>query len=437
MKADGWFNLLAGLGDSSLGGAVVFSSIAGRFGNGGQTDYSAANDLLCKLVSNLGRTRPGVCAVAIDWTAWGEIGMASRGSIPKMMQLAGIEMLPPAQGVPAVYAELVRGSGEVVIAGQLGALVAERSAAGGLAVERAQELARAQHRPMLGQVLGCGVYSPLTVETTLDPRREPFLDHHRIDGTAVLPGVMGLESFAELAVALWPQRHVRALLDVRFEAPFKFYRDEPRTLRLEAWLRPAPAAAQGADEEADELFADCRLTSVRQLPGRAEPQLTTHFTARVQLARGPAAAPPPSHHQRPARDASEPVRAAEIYRTYFHGPAYQVLEAVWIEGALALGQMAEPLPPDCADGVTLLDPRAIELCFQTAGIWEARAHAGRLALPRAVEEVRWFGPLSARPATALTLAREDGRFDAEVLDASGAVCLRLRGYQTITTSTES
>ena len=46
VKADGWFNVLKGLGDTPIGATVAFSSIAGRFGNGGQTDYSAANDLL-------------------------------------------------------------------------------------------------------------------------------------------------------------------------------------------------------------------------------------------------------------------------------------------------------------------------------------------------------------------------------------------------------
>ena len=95
VKSDGWFNLLHGLGDIALGTAVVFSSIAGRFGNGGQTDYSAANDLLCKSISNFRNARPDTRGVAIDWTAWASIGMASRGSIPKMMALAGIDMLPP------------------------------------------------------------------------------------------------------------------------------------------------------------------------------------------------------------------------------------------------------------------------------------------------------------------------------------------------------
>ena len=75
---------------------MAFSSVAGRFGNGGQTDYSAANDLLCKRRRRAsGATRPDTRGIAIDWTAWGGIGMATRGSIPKMMELAGIDMLPP------------------------------------------------------------------------------------------------------------------------------------------------------------------------------------------------------------------------------------------------------------------------------------------------------------------------------------------------------
>ena len=49
VKSDGWFNLLHAIGDMPLGATVAFSSIAGRFGNAGQTDYSAANDLLCKI----------------------------------------------------------------------------------------------------------------------------------------------------------------------------------------------------------------------------------------------------------------------------------------------------------------------------------------------------------------------------------------------------
>jgi NAD(P)-dependent dehydrogenase (short-subunit alcohol dehydrogenase family) len=52
VKSDGWFNLLRSIGDMPLAATVAFSSIAGRFGNGGQTDYSAANDLVSKMTTS-------------------------------------------------------------------------------------------------------------------------------------------------------------------------------------------------------------------------------------------------------------------------------------------------------------------------------------------------------------------------------------------------
>ena len=58
VKADGWFNLLHAIGDMPLAATVAFSSIAGRFGNAGQADYSSANDLLCKIASSFRTTRP-------------------------------------------------------------------------------------------------------------------------------------------------------------------------------------------------------------------------------------------------------------------------------------------------------------------------------------------------------------------------------------------
>src|SRR5581483_9520871 len=69
VKADGFLHLLHAIGDMRLGAAIVFSSIAGRFGNAGQTDYSSANDLLCKITSSFRTTRPNTRAIAIDWTA--------------------------------------------------------------------------------------------------------------------------------------------------------------------------------------------------------------------------------------------------------------------------------------------------------------------------------------------------------------------------------
>jgi NAD(P)-dependent dehydrogenase (short-subunit alcohol dehydrogenase family) len=201
VKTVGWFNLLRAIGDMPLGATVAFSSVAGRFGNAGQTDYSSANDLLCKLTSNLRTTRPATRGIVIDWTAWGGIGMATRGSIPKMMEVAGIDMLPMEAGIPLIRRELTAGAtrGEIVIGLRLGILVNEWDVTGGLDTAAAAGTKRLQG-PMIGKVTGAGLHSGLTIETTLDPKLQPFLHDHQIEGTPVLPGVMGVEAFVEAAL---------------------------------------------------------------------------------------------------------------------------------------------------------------------------------------------------------------------------------------------
>ena len=55
---------------------------------------------------------------------------------------------------------------------------------------------------MIGKIASMALQSGLTIETTLDPAIQPFLHDHQIDGTPVLPGVMGIEAFAEAALCL-------------------------------------------------------------------------------------------------------------------------------------------------------------------------------------------------------------------------------------------
>ncbi len=220
VKSDGWFNLLHAIGDMPLGATVAFSSIAGRFGNGGQTDYSSANDLLCKITSSFRTTRPATRGIVIDWTAWGGIGMATRGSIPKMMELAGIDMLPPEAGIPLIRRELTVGGtrGEIVVGQRLGVLLDEWDATGGLDTSAAETRTQSQaHGPMIGKIASVGLQTGFKIETTLDPAIQPFLHDHQIDGTPVLPGVMGVEAFAEAALNLLPGWHVAS--DRRRELP--------------------------------------------------------------------------------------------------------------------------------------------------------------------------------------------------------------------------
>ena len=420
VKADGFFNLLHAIGDMPLAATVAFSSIAGRFGNPGQTDYSSANDLLCKITSSFRTTRPATRGIAIDWTAWGGIGMATRGSIPKVMEMAGIDMLPPEAGIPLIRRELTSGGtrGEIVIGQSLGVLLKEWDETGGIDVSQP-----APAGPMLGKLATAGLFAPFTFETSLDPKIQPFLFDHQIDGTPVLPGVMGIEAFAEAALALVPGWHIEAFEEVSFLAPFKFYRHEPRTVTVETVIRPR---ADGG------LLAQCRLVGHRSLPNQSQPQATTHFTARVLLSNQLS----PSDKTNPVSPEGSLIHAGDIYQIYFHGPAYQVVKNARWNGKQIVGLMSDELPAnhDPAELPTAVSPRLIELCFQTAGIWEMGIDA-RMGLPLHIDHLTVAPGLNEsanRPFHAVVTRKLDGNcFDAEVIDCSGRRLLRLRGYHTI------
>ena len=317
VKSEGWVNLMSAAADLPIGATVVFSSVAGRFGNTGQVDYSAANDLLCKYSSAIRATRPDTRAIAIDWTAWADIGMATRGSIPTMMKMAGIEMLPAVAGIATVRRELTAGStsGEVLVAGTLGVLAEERHPTGGL---DPGSLDPRSAGPLLERVEAMGVHCGLRVAFTPDPGAQPFLDDHRIDDAAVLPGVMGVEAFAEAARLLLPGHHVLAVEDVDFLAPFKFYRDEPREVTVAARFRP----------DGDEVLVDCELIGERTLAHSEEPQVTVHFTGMVRMGTSPPVAPP-AVAPPPGAATLDPDA---IYAVYFHGPAFRVLGGAYGSG---------------------------------------------------------------------------------------------------------
>ncbi len=112
-----------------------------------------------------------------------------------------------------------------------------------------------------------------------------------------------------------------------------------------------------------------------------------------------------------------------------------MLERAWVEGERVVGQMARNLPPNHqpAELSTLIAPRLVELCEQTAGLWEI-VQQGRMGLPLHIDRVHLVrdpegveGPLFAM----VTSHPESGSFDAEVVDQSGNRYLEFTGYRTV------
>ncbi len=425
VKADGLFNLMAATREMDVKAIVGFSSVAGRFGNAGQADYSSGNDFMCKTLSWWAASRPGSLGIALDWTAWGGIGMATRGSIPEIMKRAGIDMLSPAEGLPVIRHALQAGfSGEAVVGHKLGILMEPFDKDGGID-PNGSLLARAREKalPLPFDNVSFDLHQGMTAEIRLDPKVEPFLYDHAIDGIPVLPGVMGLETFAEAAWLLTPSLRVAALENVRFLAAMKYYRHEPRSVIVRA--RPL----LGADGR---VRVHMTLSSIQVVVGR-EPEEKLHFVGVVVLEQGQ------GQSARTAVDGAGPVGGIghdDIYRVYFHGPAYRVLEMVnRLSSGQVVGTMRTPLPADTTNpnSTSMVGPRMVELCFQTAGVWEI-GQTGQMGLPSVVERVTVFDPApNGKPVVAELQphpSQDALSFDMRVRDDDGKVYLTVEGYRT-------
>ena len=139
--------------------------------------------------------------------------------------------------------------------------------------------------------------------------------------------------------------------------------------------------------------------------------------------------------QPPVWNGAYTVEAKDIYQLYFHGPAFQVLEGVQRSGETVLGKLHRDTPAITAEGEELVStPVLVELCMQTAGIWEAGS-TGTLALPSSIGELRLYHITpNGQPIFAAVTPNHDAEgeltFNAAVVDAKGRVYLELDNYRT-------
>jgi NAD(P)-dependent dehydrogenase (short-subunit alcohol dehydrogenase family) len=99
---------------------VFFASVASRFGNKGQADYAAANEVLSKLALDLDRRWPAR-VVSIAWGPWSGIGMVA--DLEKHLVQRGLRLISPQEGPELLIAELLhgrKGESEVILGGGAG-----------------------------------------------------------------------------------------------------------------------------------------------------------------------------------------------------------------------------------------------------------------------------------------------------------------------------
>lgn len=429
-KVDGAEALMELTCQDPLAHFVAFGSVSGRFGNVGQTDYSLASDMLCKLVQRFRQERPECASVSIHWPAWGEVGMAARPESKLALEMSGSQFMPTREGVAHLIDELCSGApeGEVLIDDGSGHIDLD----GILPDQDVQRNYQELQNEIAIQPLTEGVgisrrRDSLVAEVLFDPQADPFLQQHRIGGVPLLPAVVGIEALAEAASLAMPGGNVAALKDVEIQSGLRFYGEGPLRVEVEA---------RGSDEIDCELRADFRNREGRliepqrvYLKGRAE---TESMSLKESITTGAKPSKKPHWHDMAYLDAQ---RAAEECVVH-HGPAMRQLRRIALESE---GGWGEIVAPSCQEligrreGSSIFPLAALDACLVACAVY-ARKVLGAAQLPQS------FGLLIPGPLPEagevcmvrfdyLGLAPQGPRFDFALFGADGEPVLVAKDHR--------
>jgi hypothetical protein len=176
VKLDGLLSLLGAVDIHHLDHLILFSSVAGFYGNVGQTDYAIANEILSKAAHLFKSNHPNTQVSAINWGAW-DSGMVS-GELKAQFEAAGISLVNSEGGAAMLVNELntdYANQPQVIIGGTLPAAVSH-----------------------LGDLKTHRIHRQLKLENN------PFLNHHKIQGNPVLPVVNAVGWMAQSCEKLYP-----------------------------------------------------------------------------------------------------------------------------------------------------------------------------------------------------------------------------------------
>ena len=446
------------------GGFFAFaSSIAGKYGNLGQSDYASANDYLAKSAFSL--TNQGYRAVAIAMSAYKNVGMGVRAGVEQFLRANGVDFVDPEDGMQIFLDEIVYGTvPEIVLTGALGNLdwdhqlrtemdeivpqgsssnTPSSNAAPSVSTPQTPVTPAPQPAPVpqaapapvvtvdaskathfLGNVTALTQGTEIHTEKEFNLTLDPYLADHAIEGTPYVPGVMGLETFMETATAL-TGRVPQGLKDVHFYLPIKLLRNRPQAVRVKG-------KTQGAEVvmEIESDFINSKGIKMGNTRRHFTASTTDTFVSTWNNVKTEAMA----HRYDPVTVSKE-----EIYQKYFHGPSFQVLGGiVRVDKATSFALYNTTPRPQWFDGprTLLANPMLVEAAFQCCGFQDMTLEH-KMTLPDGIDEVAVFK--NQVPPAKLYLYgvsrgySADGKtlHDAYVFDDNGEVWVEFHGYRAI------
>jgi 8-amino-7-oxononanoate synthase len=389
-KVSGFWSAVLATMQDPIRSVVALASWAGRFGNAGQTSYSAANAALSRAVVALARKRPGVRALSLEYPPWDGTAMVAK--IPPLARSAlaeqGVPFIDDAAGLAAFFGGLRAGwSGPVLLAHD-------------------RPARRVAHR----------------LRVQVSRTEHPYLEDHQLAGQPVLP----------LSAALDLAAHAVEEASGSSGAPLLL-----RDFRLRHPIRVADAAQLTVSVGGSGELGVSLSAAVDGAPAAfaRAPAYTAFATPAADVGSALSSAlPAPA-----ATGAPElPMTLDEFYGGFtFHGPRMRAIESIeQISPQGIVGQVRTSKPADWIRNPRrsswTVDPLAVDGAFQLAAYW-AWSHLKRAGFPVGIEEFVQVAPLGEGPVRAsLTLEQSTGdevRGTIVLQSREGRVVAVARGVQ--------
>ncbi len=362
---------------------TVFSSVAGRYGNSGQSDYATANELMNRICCQLRNIWPNKVNIkALCWGPWGPTlfgaGMVTAETEAKFAE-KGVFLVSAEAGRNLFINELThnRDHGVEIICGQ------------GPWEEREVAMASADGKIVPMPIESNAPLLNTATMTTLDDGKQiitlnlnsdhSYLQDHRIDNIQVLPAAAALEIMAEAAGFLWPGWKVCEVRDCRLLKGIEVKEDN-QTLNI------VIETTEQASRESIEVNASIESTmdsgNTRyhyRAVLRLAPQVATGFTRKPHL---------------------YAEKNLEVHKAYaewlFHGPRFQVIEEIaGLSDMGAQGLIRTTSPglwmknSENGYGQWIFDPALVDAAPQMAILW-SRAFRDETALPARFDRIVRF-----------------------------------------------
>ncbi len=414
-KVDSAWTLATRLRPEGLQLLALFTSVSGRFGNTGQSDYAAANETLNRLAWQLQQRWNGVRVISVNWGPW-DAGMASQ-QVRDAFRARNITPIPVAAGRRWFIDELAYGQRkDVELVAGAGPWDRDRGAD---AAEAAAADTGGGPLPLIREALKMGAGGAVVLEQVISLVSDPYLGDHRLDTKPVMPAATALEYIAQFAAAGWPEWQVVEIRDLRAFSGIVLDGDgSEKTLLLKA--RSSTHSDAGSQAVTVELFD----------PPRKTPNYRASVILRPQVPEAPLAEPVA------ALTTGAPMDTTKMYAEHlFHGPQFQLVTEVAcmsMEGIDATVVATSPAAMLGAGGHGrdwLFDFGLVDTGPQLALVWGRVMH-GKTALPSSFGKVARYGngPVSGplRIVIRMKPAAHDAgvRYDMQFIDASGRVRLK-------------